>query len=471
MRQNPLDRLDDALRALADAKPKRWQRLALLGAMTLAIFAFLLTRSFPRLEAGNLLQLALTAALFALVGLTMMLAAYRRIERSGGSLAIYLLASAACAAMLLMRMAMIEKNTGDYDNFLMHWYAQMQPLSFAEAMRADIGNYTMPYRYFIWLITRVPLPDVYMFKFVTLIFEAALAHEVMRLSEISRGEKSLGCSLTLYFVTLALPTVVFNGAFWGQCDAIYTLFALYGLRTALEGKPYRAAAGFGLSFAFKLQAVFLFPILPVLWAMRKLRVKHALTVIGAWVAAMLPALLCGRPLAGTISIYFMQMEDTMKLVRNAPSIFQLFESSEMNPWMFSNWGIAMAMGAALVLCMLLWRCRERLTPGLLLDGAFLMVLAVPFLLPHMHERYFFMADMLALVYFAGRFSRVYAPALVVLASFNGYLFFLQFYHTFVPQVVGALAMLLVMVLVGAGLMRDLQRTAKEPAADGSYRSS
>ena len=156
----------------------------------------------------------------------------------------------------------------------------------------------------------------------------------------------------------------------------------------------------------------------------------------------------------------------MELVRRAPSIFQLFESSEMNPWMFSNWGIAMAMGAALVLCMLLWRCRDRLTPGLLLDGAFLMVLAVPFLLPHMHERYFFMADMLALVYFAGRFSRVYAPALVVLASFNGYLRFLQYYHTFVPQVVGALAMLLVMVLVGAGLMRDLQRTAKEPASDG-----
>ena len=464
MRQNPLDRFDDALHALADAKPKCWQRRVLLVVMALLVFAFLLTRSFPRLEAGNVFQLALTAALFALVGLTMMVPAYRRIARSGGSLALYLLASAACGALLLMRMAMIEKTTGDYDNFLMHWYAQMQPLSFAEAMRADIGNYTMPYRYFIWLITRVPLPDVYMFKFVTLIFEAALAREVMRLSEISRGEKSLGCSLTIYFVTLALPTVVFNGAFWGQCDAIYTLFALYGLRAALEGKPYRSAAGFGLSLAFKLQAVFLFPILPVLWAMRKLRVKHALTVLGAWAAAMLPALLCGRPFMSTISVYFTQMEDSMELVRNAPSIFQLFESSEMNPWMFSNWGIAMGMGAAIVLCLLLWRCRDRLTPGLLLDGAFLMALCVPFLLPHMHERYFFMADMLAMVYFAGRFRRVYAPTLVILSSFNSYLFFLQYLHTFVPQVIGALAMLLVLVLVGAGMMRDLQGTKAGEAA-------
>ncbi len=457
MNRNPLDRLDDALHSLADARLKRWQRLALLGAMAALLFGFLLTRSFPRLEGNHFGQLAVTAALFAFVGLLFMQAAFSRISRFEGSLALYLLAAAGCAALLLMRLSMLEKETGDYTYWLTKWYTQMQPLGFAQAMRADIGNYTMPYRYFVWIIAQIPLPDLYLFKLVTMLFEAALAREVMLLSEMNAGRPSLGRSLCIYFIVLALPTVVFNGAYWGQCDAIYTLFALYGLRMALEDKPYRSAAGFGLSLAFKLQAVFLFPILPILWGMKRLRVKHALALVGAWLAAMIPALLSGRSFAGVLSPYLSQMSDSMELTRNAPSVFQLFDSSEMNPWMFSNWGIAMAMGAAVVLCMLLWRCRDRLTPARLIDAAFLMALVVPYLLPHMHERYFFMADMLSIAYFAGNSRRAFAPALTILASLNCYLRYFQANRSFMPPALGSLLLLAVLVIAGAELMKGLGR--------------
>lgn len=458
---NPFDRLDDALHGLADARLKRWQRLALLGAMAALLFGFLLTRSFPRLQSGDMGQLAGTAAFFTLIGVLFMQVAYSRISRAEGSMAVYLLASVGCIAMLLIRLSMLEKETGDYSLCLSSWYEEMKPLGFAQAMRADIGNYTMPYRYLIWLITRVPIPDLYMFKFITLLFEAALAREVMLLSEIRAGNNSLGRGLALYMLTLALPTVVFNGAFWGQCDAVYTLFALYGLRMALKNKPYHSAAGFGLSLAFKLQAVFLFPILPVLWGMKRLKVKHVLALCGAWLAAMVPALLCGRSFAGVLSPYFSQMNDSMELTRNAPSIFQLFDSSEMNPWMFSNWGIAMALGAAVVLCMLLWHCRDRLTPALVIDAAFLMVLVVPFLLPHMHERYFFMADMLSIAYYAGRRERAHVPLLVITASFNSYLKYLQNFHSFVSPVIGTLALLFALVSAGAELMHVLHGSPKE----------
>ena len=457
MNRNPLDRLDDALHGLADARLKRWQRLALLGAMAALLFGFLLTRSFPRLEGNQFVQLAAIAALFTFVGLLFMQAAFSSISRFEGSLALYLLAALGCVMLLLMRLSMLEKETGDYTYWLTKWYTEMKPLGFGQAMRAEIGNYTMPYRYFVWMIAQIPLPDLYLFKFVTMLFEAALAREVMLLSEMNAGEPSLGRSLSIYFITLALPTVVFNGAYWGQCDAIYTLFALCGLRLALENRPHRAAIGFGLSLAFKLQAVFLFPILLVLWGMKRLKVKHVLTLWGAWLAAMVPALLCGRSFAGVLSPYFSQMNDSMELTRNAPSIFQLFDSSEMNPWMFSNWGIAMALGAAVVLCMLLWHCRNRLTPALVIDAAFLMVLVVPFLLPHMHERYFFMADMLSIVYFAGNGRRVLAPALTVLASLNCYLRYFQGGSAFMPSSLDSLLILAVLVGVGAELMRHFRQ--------------
>ena len=458
--RSPLDRLDEGLYALAGRALRPWQRRALLGVVTAALFAFLLTRSFPQLEPG-MGPLALTAALFALTGLLFMLPAFGRIAREEGDLGVYLLCAAACGALLLARLAMLEKETGDYTVFLLPWYQQMQPLSFAQAMREEIGNYTMPYRYFIWLMTRVPLPPMYLYKLTTLLFEPLLAYAVMRLFELRAEKRSLGGALSAYLLTLALPTVVFNGAYWAQCDAIYTALLLYGLCAALEERPYRAMAGFGLALAFKLQAVFLFPLLPVLWAARRVRIKHLLALPGAWLAAQLPALLGGCALAHVLSPYFAQLGYSMDLTLNAPSLFQLFVPEQMNPWMFRNYGIAMALVAAFGLCALLWRCRARLTPALLTDAAFLLVLAVPYLLPHMHERYFFAADALSVAYWAGKRGRFWAPLLTVLASFRCYLYFMQDGKSFVSGPAASLMMLTVLTLAGAGLAHDLQRPRAE----------
>ena len=458
--RSPLDRLDEGLYALAGRTLRPWQRRALLGVVTAALFAFLLTRSFPQLEPG-MGPLALTAALFALTGLLFMLPAFGRIAREEGDLGVYLLCAAACGALLLARLAMLEKETGDYTVFLLPWYQQMQPLSFAQAMREEIGNYTMPYRYFIWLMTRVPLPPMYLYKLTTLLFEPLLAYAVMRLFELRAEKRSLGGALCAYLLTLALPTVVLNGAYWGQCDAIYTALLLFGLCAALEERPYRAMAGFGLALAFKLQAVFLFPLLPVLWAARRVRIKHLLALPGAWLAAQLPALLGGCAPIHLLTPYIAQIGDSMRLSIDAPSLFQLFNAEEMNPWMFRNYGIAMALVAAFGLCALLWRCRARLTPALLTDAAFLLVLAVPYLLPHMHERYFFAADALSVAYWAGKRGRFWAPALTVLASFNCYLRYMQNFYSFVPMPIASLMMLAVLVLAGAGLAHDLQRPRAE----------
>lgn len=458
--RSPLDRLDEGLYALAGRTLRPWQRRALLGVVTAALFAFLLTRSFPQLEPG-MGPLALTAALFALTGLLFMLPAFGRIAREEGDLGVYLLCAAACGALLLARLAMLEKETGDYTVFLLPWYQQMQPLSFAQAMREEIGNYTMPYRYFIWLMTRVPLPPMYLYKLTTLLFEPLLAYAVMRLFELRAEKRSLGGALSAYLLTLALPTVVFNGAYWAQCDAIYTALLLYGLCAALEERPYRAMAGFGLALAFKLQAVFLFPLLPVLWAARRVRIKHLLALPGAWLAAQLPALLGGCAPVHVLSPYFAQLGYSMDLTLNAPSLFQLFVPEQMNPWMFRNYGIAMALVAAFGLCALLWRCRARLTPALLTDAAFLLVLAVPYLLPHMHERYFFAADALSVAYWAGKRGRFWAPLLTVLASFRCYLYFVQDGKSFVSGPAASLMMLTVLTLAGAGLAHDLQRPRAE----------
>ena len=43
-----------------------------------------------------------------------------------------------------------------------------------------------------------------------------------------------------FFLTLLLPTVLLNGAFWGQCDSIYGALAVWSLVFALEDRPIRS---------------------------------------------------------------------------------------------------------------------------------------------------------------------------------------------------------------------------------------
>lgn len=42
--------------------------------------------------------------------------------------------------------------------------------------------------------------------------------------------------LLCFCLLLLLPTVILNGAFWGQCDALYGALTLHALACALEGR-------------------------------------------------------------------------------------------------------------------------------------------------------------------------------------------------------------------------------------------
>jgi len=54
---------------------------------------------------------------------------------------------------------------------------------------------------------------------------------------------------------------VMNSGVWGQCDSIYATFCAASLVSLVRGRPWAASAWFGVAFAFKLQAIFLLPVL------------------------------------------------------------------------------------------------------------------------------------------------------------------------------------------------------------------
>lgn len=422
---------------------------ALCGAATLAaFFALLLTRTFSQL-AGQalLLRMATAALLCAPLALMLVFGLSASRKQSGGALHA-LLVCALCACAMLARLSFIERSSGDYDIYLAPWMEKLAAGSFAEGMRADIGEYNVLYQYLLFLITRLPVPPLYAVKAFSFCGDALLAGAAARLA--GREGKPGLCA---FGATLLLPAFVLNAGMFAQCDSLYACCALWGLALALEGKHARSAACFALSLAFKLQAVFLLPVVAVLWADGKMKLSDALVFLGTLALAALPAMLGGKSLSRIVGIYGAQTGLYTGLNYGAANLFGLMNTQGLDVYAYGNFGMALAFGAcALLVCSGVRRAGK-------LDGdgyvrlAFLLTLFVVFLLPRMHERYFYLAEALSVVLACRR------PRLCVVACLTAAASLSTLWDLHIPLPVASAMMLFAGVL--ALLPDELQKNSAE----------
>jgi len=71
--------------------------------------------------------------------------------------------------------------------------------------------------------------------------------------------------------------------------------------------------------------------------------------------------------------------------------------------------------------------RHKLNDTILLDAAFIFVLILPFFLPRMHERYFYLAEIFSVIYALIHKNR-YFPLFINLSSFGCYCSYLFGYR-------------------------------------------
>jgi Gpi18-like mannosyltransferase len=209
-----------------------------------------------------------------------------------------------------------------------------------------------------------------------------------------------------------------------------------------------------VSFAFKLQAVFLMPVFLIFLFARRMKWLHLLFFPLTYLVCVLPAILLGRPAASTILLYFDQAGTVGSgLNYNSPSAFAFLRGAE-NPELLSKIGIAAAFVFLLVLYVFCFFLRKRLNDHALLTCSLLICVAVPFLLPHMHDRYFFMADALSVCFAVVFASLAHVPVLVSFASLMGYCAYLTrrwFLDRPESLAWGAAALLLVILTLIAAL--------------------
>ncbi len=392
-----------------------------------------------------------------------------RIAADGASLARqkYL---AAFAGMLVLASAvyllMIPWHSLDADHWFVPWldhiiaYGPVSSLGHPMEINTDgangSANYNPPYLYLLAL-------GSYASPFLDSL-------TIIKLVSIGGAMMCAGCvfCLTRVFVSrqravlaaagfLLLPTVALNSAAWGQTDTIYTGLMLLTIAAALNEAWIPMMLAFGAALAFKLPAAFIGPFVLYVVISRPVPLWAVFAVPAAYLASLFPAWLAGRPIQDLAAVYLDQAETYRWLSMNVP-----------NPWSFIqhlhliayDQGVVIGLMAAAVagLGIAALSLRWRLAGADLLLLAMASATIMPYLLPKMHDRYFFPADALTYVFAVvrpRRWSIVVAVA-VELGSLGAYASLLFGFR--VGTFLGALSITLALVVIGVQLLHALKRS-------------
>ena len=369
------------------------------------------------------------------------------------------------ALTLFIRFPYFDRENTDYQWFLKVWVDFYRTHGGFLGLSESIGNYNIPYLYFLALFSLSSIRDLYLIKLLSIFFDIILAYAGLLLVRRCGGSRLRAA--VCFFIILFLPTVLLNSACWGQCDSIYVSFALLGIALAIpsqkeQGHPLLSMICIAVSFGFKLQAVFLMPIWLLLWVWQKYKWYWFAVFPLAYLVLILPAVLLGRPLTDAVMLYVDQADTVgTALNYNAPSLTALLQNSS-SPESVSHILIVYAFAATFLILLIGILLRNRMNTKLFLCFASLIVLVIHFLLPHMHDRYFYAGDVLTAV------LAVCIPWLsvsAILTEFGSYICYLAYFtgyyrrigksNIFLTNDKGALAVLISILLISLYIVRSV----------------
>lgn len=345
-----------------------------------------------------------------------------------------LLTLMACAgfSVALALVTLAGPPDGDFALFLLPWMDIIRERGVV-SISAEFSAYTPPYIYLLNIASLIePLVGtVVAVKLVNIPFVVATALGIGALVREETGDPGKADLATA--LSFVIPTMLLNAFAFGQADVILSSFLIGFVLFAMRGKPAIAAVMFGLALSFKLQTIFLSPLLLYLLMSKQMRLRDVLLIPLTYTMMMLPAVLAGRPWTELFSIYSGQTELMHDLSLNAP-----------NPWWFLRWmdyrtGVIAGLiaggfaGAAIVAFSLR-------TKGQMLLIATVCAAVMPYILPKMTSRYFFVADILAIALAIARPGMWPVAVLIQIGSLVAYVSYFSTLSTtasaFIPMTLG-----------------------------------
>lgn len=293
---------------------------------------------------------------------------------------------------IFMRCCGIDYLSGDMSDFLFGWYNEIELLG-SNSLSVQIGDYGILYQTLIFIMIKLPGSAIIKYKLLSILFDYLLAISVVKLITYMKNEKFFSTiGVLCYGIVLICPTVIFNSAYWGQCDSIYTTFCILTVLYLLKGKTKTSFAFYGLAIAFKLQAIFLLPFILCYYFYKKsFSILSLLISLAVFWFSGIPGYINGRSLLSVFLIYKNQANAySENMTMNSPSIWRIFgrDCSQLSTFALLLTIAILGCGLMLILakiieidsyekiisflCWTLWTCM--------------------LFLPKMHERYTFVLD-------------------------------------------------------------------------------
>ncbi|MCR4706353.1 MAG: hypothetical protein K5746_00240 [Clostridiales bacterium] len=426
MRAVLLDRADDGLLTVLNKKTNAPARILLAAVACLIFFTVACGMRYAQIEShyggDPTSRIRFTAGIFTLI-FALALAIQLRIGR-GLPLWTLILTAVITGCVLLAKISLLDYESDDFQIFLTRWMYLYQGLGVREGLGRYVeSDYTPPYLYLLQIASHAEYyPWNYLVKFWSVLFEVLLCAAVTGIAGLH--VRSAASRLLVLHLASMLPTVVFNSAYWGQCDVIYVSFCLLALYLGLRGKGSFSMISFGVALSFKLQTVFFLPVLLPFWLRKDVKLWQVLLIPTAYMGMMIPALWGGKSLHHVLTVYIQQAGHYNFITVNGTSLWHLIVTPAQTTGalmkIFGTMATMMGFAAMAAICVAVILRRDRLTDENVTLACLLTISAIPYFLPKMHERYTFGADVLSVAVAAHNPRLAVLPLLFGLSSYICY---------------------------------------------------
>ena len=290
----------------------------------------------------------------------------------------------------------------DYPPLYMYFLSFFSILPFGSVVEGS-GSWTA-YHYYGNLI--------YYVKTLTFIFEIIFAFYSYKIVKKITNSKAAAC--TAYSLILFLPTVIINGAVWGQCDICYATMILMSVYYLMDKKQIKSMIFFGLGLAFKLQVVFILPLFGFAWFRKSFKLRYFLIAFAVLILTFVPLWIGGAQFATPFIPYGRQVGGyTSSINLNSTNMYAFFtlnnQAYNESTKLLSTFGMVLTVAVSFVLISVLSFRRVKVTPKSLFTVATFSVILVPFVMPHMHDRYFYLAETFFVLYACTKLDRIHLP--------------------------------------------------------------
>lgn len=329
---------------------------------------------------------------------------------------------------LRCRKSMFGYVSADASIYLIPWFDSIKANGGMIGLGIPVAecNYTFAYQFLIALMTYIPINGLIQYKVLSCIFDFALGILCYKMVYYITDNKFK--SIIGYALVIMSPIVMLNSSLWGQCDSLYTFWLLTSIYCLMKDKYVSAIVLFGISLAFKLQAIILFPFfLLVYFVKKKFSVFYFLLVPIVIIVMSMPSIMMGRNIKEIILIYFNNTDMYKSLAVNYPSFWNLFsEYNCKDAYLYTKiFTICITLTVLVVIMYVFVKKGFRLNKYNCLYMTFILYYSAIIFLPAMHERYGYVYEILAII-IAQKIKKTYLLLIgligISLITYGNYLF-------------------------------------------------